>query len=106
MIRQAGGRIILVSSTVGQRGETFQTHYAASKGGVISLGTGLSTELARHQILVTRVGPGWIETDMARPVLKNCGMRRKATSAMPLRRFGLREEVAMPTLFLASPMGT
>lgn len=106
MIRQGGGRIIVVSSTAGQRGEAFHTHYAASKGGVISLVKGLSTELAPHQILVNCVAPGWIETDMARPVLKNRGMRRKAVSAIPLGRFGRPEEVAMPILFLASSMAT
>jgi len=51
MIRQQGGRIIVVSSTAGQRGEAFHTHYGASKGGVISLVKGLSTELAPHHIL-------------------------------------------------------
>ena len=60
MIRQQGGRIIVVSSTAGQRGEAFHTHYGASKGGVISLVKGLSTELASHHILVNCVAPGWI----------------------------------------------
>jgi 3-oxoacyl-[acyl-carrier protein] reductase len=106
MIGQGGGRIIVVSSTAGQRGEAFHTHYAASKGGVISLVKGLSTELAPHQILVNCVAPGWIETDMARPVLKNREMRRKAVSSIPLRRFGRPEEIAMPILFLASSMAT
>jgi 3-oxoacyl-[acyl-carrier protein] reductase len=106
MIKQGGGRIIVVSSTAGQRGEAFHTHYAASKGGVISLVKGLSTELAPHQILVNCVAPGWIETDMARPVLKNREARRKAISTIPLRRFGRPEEAAMPILFLASSMAT
>ncbi len=106
MIKQRGGRIIVVSSTAGQRGEAFHTHYAASKGGVISLVKGLSTELAPHQILVNCVAPGWIETDMARPVLKSRGMRSKAIAAIPLRRFGRPEEVAKPILFLASSMAT
>jgi len=106
MIRQRGGRIIVVSSTAGQRGEAFHTHYGASKGGVISLVKGLSTELAPHHILVNCVAPGWIETDMARPVLKHRRLRRQATSAIPLRRFGRPEEVAMPILFLASSLAT
>src|ERR1035441_4267897 len=58
MIRQQGGRIIVVSSTAGQRGEAFHTHYGASKGGVIGLVKGLSTELAPHHILVNCVAPG------------------------------------------------
>jgi len=106
MMRQRGGRIIVVSSTAGQRGEAFHTHYGASKGGVISLVKGLSTELAPHQILVNCVAPGWIETDMARPVLKNRRLRRQAISVIPLRRFGRPEEVAMPILFLASSLAT
>ena len=89
MIRQGGGRIVVVSSTAGQRGEAFHSHYGASKGGIISLVKGLSTELAPHHILVNCVAPGWIETDMARPVLKNPRARRKAISTIPLRRFGL-----------------
>jgi 3-oxoacyl-[acyl-carrier protein] reductase len=106
MIRRRSGRIIVVSSTAGQRGEAFHSHYGASKGGVISLVKGLSTELAPHQILVNCVAPGWIETDMARPVLKNRRMRRAAISVIPLRRFGRPEEVAMPILFLASSLAT
>ena len=106
MIRQQGGRIIVVSSTAGQRGEAFHSHYGASKGGVISLVKGLSTELASHHILVNCVAPGWIETDMARPVLKNRRMRRQAIAVIPLRRFGRPEEVAMPILFLASSFST
>ncbi|HMD87253.1 MAG TPA: SDR family NAD(P)-dependent oxidoreductase [Terriglobia bacterium] len=106
MIRQRGGRIIVVSSTAGQRGEAFHTHYGAAKGGVISLVKGLSTELAPHHILVNCVAPGWIETDMSRPVLKNRRVRRQALSSIPLRRFGRPEEVAMPILFLASSLAT
>ena len=106
MIRQRGGRIIVVSSTAGQRGEAFHTHYGATKGGVISLVKGLSTELAPHHILVNCVAPGWIETDMARPVLKSRRLRRQAISVIPLRRFGRPEEVAMPILFLASTLAT
>jgi 3-oxoacyl-[acyl-carrier protein] reductase len=106
MIRRRSGRIIVVSSTAGQRGEAFHTHYGASKGGVISLVKGLSTELAPHQILVNCVAPGWIETDMARPVLKDRRMRRHAISVIPLRRFGRPEEVAMPILFLASSLAS
>ena len=106
MLRQRGGRIIVVSSTAGQRGEAFHTHYGASKGGLISLVKGLSTELAPHHILVNCVAPGWIGTDMARPVLQNRRLRRQAISVIPLRRFGRPEEVAMPILFLASSFAT
>jgi len=106
MIRQQGGRIIVLSSTAGQRGEAFHTHYGASKGGIISLIKGLSAELAPHHILVNCVAPGWIDTDMAVPVVKNRREYRQAISGIPLRRFGRPEEVAMPILFLASSLAT
>ena len=105
MIRQRGGRIIVVSSTAGQRGEAFHTHYGASKGGVISLVKGLSTELAPHHILVNCVAPGWIETDMARPVLKN--RRLRARPSPPSRSAGsaVRKRWPCPSSFspLRSP---
>jgi 3-oxoacyl-[acyl-carrier protein] reductase len=106
MVKQARGRIIAVSSTAGQRGEAFHTHYGAAKGGVISLVKGLAAELAQHNILVNAVAPGWVITDMAKPVLRKPTEKRKATSSIPLRRFGTPEEVAMPILFLASEMST
>ncbi|HXH50327.1 MAG TPA: glucose 1-dehydrogenase [Terriglobia bacterium] len=106
MISQNRGRIIAVSSTAGQRGEAFHTHYGAAKGGVISLVKGLSAELAPHNILVNAVAPGWVITDMAKPVLRKSSEKRKATNSIPLRRFGRPEEIAMPILFLASDMST
>jgi len=106
MVRQRHGRIIVVSSTAGQRGEAFHTHYAASKGGLISFVKGLSTELARHRILVNGIAPGWVETDMSTPVLNNRREYKQAISAIPLRRFARPEEIALPILFLASPMAT
>jgi 3-oxoacyl-[acyl-carrier protein] reductase len=106
MISQNRGRIIAVSSTAGQRGEAFHAHYAAAKGGVISLVKGLATELAPHNILVNAVAPGWVDTDMAKPVVNKPTEMRKATSEIPLRRFARPEEVAMPILFLASDMST
>ncbi len=106
MIRQKAGRIIVVSSTAGQRGEAFHTHYGASKGGVISLVKGLSTELAPHNILVNCVAPGWVNTEMCTPVVKNRREYHRAVSGIPLRRFARPEEIAMPILFLASDMSS
>jgi len=96
----------VVSSTAGQRGEAFHTHYGASKGGVISLVKGLSTELAPHRILVNGVAPGWVDTDMAAPVLANPREARKAMATIPLGRFARPQEIAMPILFLASDMAS
>jgi 3-oxoacyl-[acyl-carrier protein] reductase len=101
MIKQKSGRIIPVSSTAGQRGEAFHTHYGASKGGVISLTKGLSAELAKHGILVNSVAPGWVATDMSNPVLNTKAGRKMAAAAIPLGRAATAEEVAGPILFLA-----
>lgn len=106
MIRRKVGRIIVVSSTAGQRGEAFHNHYGASKGGVISLVKGLSTELAPHNIMVNCVAPGWVQTDMAAPVMRNRREYQDALSAIPLRRFARPEEIAQPILFLASEMAS
>jgi len=106
MIRQRGGRIIVVSSTAGQRGEAFHTHYGASKGGLISLVKGLATELAPHHILVNSVAPGWVDTDMCTPVMKNRRAYRQALASLPLGRFAQPEEIARPILFLASSLAS
>ncbi|MBZ5562459.1 MAG: SDR family oxidoreductase [Acidobacteriia bacterium] len=106
MIRAQGGRIIVVSSTAGQRGEAFHTHYGAAKGGVISLVKGLSTELAPHHILVNCIAPGWVDTEMSAPVSRDRPAYRQAVSTIPLRRFARAEEIAMPILFLASSLAS
>jgi 3-oxoacyl-[acyl-carrier protein] reductase len=106
MIRQKKGRIIVVSSTSGQRGEAFHTHYSASKGGVISLVKGLSTELAPHKILVNCVAPGWVETDMSLATRKNRREYLSALAPIPLRRFARPDEISAPILFLASEMAS
>jgi 3-oxoacyl-[acyl-carrier protein] reductase len=104
MIKQGSGRIILISSTAGQRGEAFHTHYGASKGAIISLTKGLSTELARHNILVNCVAPGWVATDMSEPVIKTKEGKKMIAAAIPLGRAGTPEEIAGPILFLASDL--
>ena len=106
MIGKKGGRIIVVSSTAGQRGEAFHTHYGASKGGVISLVKGLSTELAPHNIRVNCVAPGWVDTEMCDPVKQDRREFRKAVASIPLRRFARPVEIAQPILFLASEMAS
>src|SRR2546425_4766376 len=104
MIKQKSGKLIPISSTAGQRGESFHTHYGASKGGVISFTKGLSTELARHNILVNCVAPGWVATDMSKPVLETKAGQKMATSLIPLGRAGTPEEIAGPILFVASDL--
>lgn len=91
MIEQKGGRIIVVSSTAGQRGESLHSHYGASKGGAISLVKGLSTELAQRNILVNSVAPGWFDTDMSEPVLSKPAEARRIAAGIPLGRVGRPE---------------
>ncbi len=106
MIAQRSGRIIALSSTAGQRGEAFHSHYAATKGAIISFVKAISTELARHNVLVNCVAPGWVDTDMAKPVLRTKAGWKFATSAIPLGRPATAEEIAGPILFLASDLAT
>jgi len=96
------GHIVLVSSTAGQRGEAFHCDYAASKGALISMVKGLSTELARDDIRVNCVAPGWVDTDMARAALDDPPTRAKIFATIPLGRVGTAEEIAGPILFLCT----
>jgi 3-oxoacyl-[acyl-carrier protein] reductase len=103
MKKQGGGHIVLVSSTAGQRGEAFHCDYAASKGALISMVKGLSTELARDGIYVNCVAPGWVETDMSKAALEDPSTREKIFRTIPLGRVGTPEEIAGPILFLCTP---
>jgi 3-oxoacyl-[acyl-carrier protein] reductase len=98
----ASGHIVLVSSTAGQRGEAFHCDYAASKGALISMVKGLSTELARDNIRVNCVAPGWVATDMSAAALSDPPTRAKVFATIPLGRVGTPEEIAGPILFLCT----
>lgn len=98
----AAGRIVIISSTAGQRGEAFHCDYAASKGAVISMVKGLSTELARNGIYVNCVAPGWVATDMSAPALRDPATSERIFSTIPLGRVGTPEEIAAPILFLCT----
>ena len=97
-----GGRVVVVSSTAGQRGEAFHCDYAATKGAVISMVKGLSTELARDRILVNCVAPGWVDTDMSVPSLGDAATRARVLGTIPLGRVGTPAEIAAPILFLCT----
>ena len=97
------GHIVLISSTAGQRGEAFHCDYAATKGAVISMVKGLSTELAPDGIYVNCVAPGWVHTDMATPALDDPQRRAKVFATIPLGRVAKPEELAAPVLFLCTP---
>jgi 3-oxoacyl-[acyl-carrier protein] reductase len=97
-----GGHIVLISSTAGQRGEAYHLDYAATKGALISMVKGLSTELARDKIYVNCVAPGWVATDMSEPALNEPISRDRIFATIPLGRVGTPEEIAAPILFLCT----
>jgi len=99
----AAGHIVLVSSTAGQRGEAFHCDYAATKGALISMVKGLSTELARDGIYVNCVAPGWVDTDMSASALNDPRSRAAIFATIPLGRVAKPEEIAAPILFLCTP---
>ncbi len=105
MKKQKSGNIVTISSTAGQRGEAFHSHYAATKGAVISLTKSLVPELAPFGIRVNCVAPGWIDTDMSHAALAG-KERKKILSAIPLGRAGTAEEIAGAILFLVSDLST
>jgi 3-oxoacyl-[acyl-carrier protein] reductase len=96
------GHIVLVSSTAGQRGEAFHCDYAASKGALISMVKGLSTELIRDRIYVNCVAPGWVDTDMSAPVLADPVTSKTVLDTIPLGRMATPDEIAGPILFLCT----
>jgi len=96
------GRIVVVSSTAGQRGEAFYAGYAASKGGQISFVKSLAVELAPFNINVNAVAPGWVETDMVSCALGEEGSREAINRGIPLGRPASAEDVALPVVFLCS----
>lgn len=103
MKKQGKGRIINISSTAGQRGEAQHSHYAATKGAIISLTKSWSTELAPN-ILVNCVAPGWVDTDMSADSLADRSEYQKIVAVIPMRRVASAEEIAGPILFLASDL--
>ncbi|KPK99642.1 MAG: hypothetical protein AMJ91_07025 [candidate division Zixibacteria bacterium SM23_73_3] len=105
MIKQRSGNIINISSTAGQRGEPFHSHYAASKGAIISLTKSLAAELAPHNIRVNCVAPGWVDTDMSHASLTGED-KEEILQKIPLKRAATPEEIAGSVLFLASDLAT
>ncbi len=101
--QQRGGHIVLVSSTAGQRGEAGHCDYAASKGALISMTKGLSTELAPFGIRVNCIAPGWVETDMSADALADSQRSGAIFATIPLGRVATPEEIAGPIVFLCSP---
>jgi 3-oxoacyl-[acyl-carrier protein] reductase len=100
MIRQRGGRIIAISSVVGQMGNAGQVNYAASKAGLIGMAKALAREVASRGITVNVVAPGMIDTDMTRALAG--GTADTWAAQIPLGRLGTPEDVAHTVCFLAS----
>jgi len=100
MLKQRGGRIIAVSSVVGQTGNAGQTNYAASKAGLIGFAKALAREVASRGITVNVIAPGLIETDMTRAISDKS--QADWASQIPLGRLGAADDVAAAACFLAS----
>ena len=100
------GRIVIVTSTAGQRGEAYHADYAATKGAIISFVKSLAVEAAKDDITVNGVAPGWIDTEMsAGPYGRDGGAGRQAIEAgIPLGRIATAEDVAGPIVFLCSEL--
>lgn len=98
-----GGRVVLVSSTAGQRGEAYHADYAATKGALLSLVKGLCVELGPRRITVNAVAPGWVETEMSAAALAD-GEADRAARTIPLGRIASADDVAGPVVFLCSEL--
>jgi len=100
LLKSRQGRIINITSIVGQMGNIGQVNYAASKAGIIGMTKALAKELASKRVTVNAVAPGFIETSMLAGVPEN--IRARILEQIPMRRFGNPEEVAKAVSFLAS----
>jgi 3-oxoacyl-[acyl-carrier protein] reductase len=100
MLKQRFGRIVNITSVVGQAGNAGQANYAASKAGLIGLTKALALEVASRNITVNAVAPGLIDTDMTRAVA--AGAQDEWAARIPLKRLGTPDDVAGAVVFLAS----
>jgi 3-oxoacyl-[acyl-carrier protein] reductase len=100
MIKRRAGRIISISSVVGQMGNPGQVNYAASKAGLIGFSKALAREVASRNITVNVVAPGLVDTDMTKAVAEKA--QAEWTSLIPLQRLGTPHDVACAVCFLAS----
>ena len=98
------GKIINISSTAGQRGEANYSHYAASKGGMISFTKSIASELGNFNINVNSVAPGWVLTDMSKSALTNKKSLEEELKKIPLGRIATADDIAGSVLFLASDL--
>jgi 3-oxoacyl-[acyl-carrier protein] reductase len=97
------GRIVLVASTAGQRGEAYHADYAASKGAMISFVKSLCVELAKRDITVNCVAPGWVDTEMAAKPYA-AGGKARIEANIPIGRVAAARDIAGPIVFLCSDL--
>lgn len=97
------GRLVMVSSTAGQRGEAMHADYAATKGAMISFVKSMAVELAPRGITVNSVAPGWVDTEMTDSAMREGG-RERIAAGIPIGRVATAEDIAGPILFLCSPL--
>ncbi|MEO9587449.1 MULTISPECIES: 3-oxoacyl-[acyl-carrier-protein] reductase [Marinobacter] len=100
MMDQKFGRIVNITSFVGQAGNFGQANYAASKGGIIAFTKTLALEMAKYNITVNSIAPGFTETEMLAQVPEN--IREQIIARVPMGRFGQPEEIARAVVFLAA----
>ncbi len=100
MMSQKFGRIVNITSFVGQAGNFGQANYAASKGGIIAFTKTLALEMAKYNITVNAIAPGFTETEMLSQVPEH--IREKIMERVPMGRFGQPEEIARAVVFIAA----
>lgn len=100
--KQRSGKIVIVTSTAGQRGEANYSNYAASKGGLIAFTKSLASELGEWGINVNGVAPGWVDTEMTEEALGNNAQRQAIAAAIPIGAIATPEDIAGPIAFLCT----
>jgi 3-oxoacyl-[acyl-carrier protein] reductase len=103
MLARNYGRVVNITSVIGQIGNFGQANYAASKAGVAAFTKSLAKELAGKGVTVNAVAPGFIETEMVGAIPE--GVRKRLLDQIPLKRFGTAEEVGRAVVYLVSPDG-
>jgi 3-oxoacyl-[acyl-carrier protein] reductase len=102
MKRQRYGKIVILTSTAGQRGEANYSNYAASKGAQIAFTKSLAEEFGEWGINVNSVAPGWVDTEMTQAALGDLKQRELIAARIPLGKIATPEEIAAPVAFLCS----